>query len=840
MAAEFIKKTKFSTSLKSDSYDLPPILQNTLNHCLNFFKSSPSNKLCLVCPSKEYSAQWLAITLALNLVQKDYHKYAHEIFNAHRKYKEGDKLILNNNAIVEWVGKVDGGIKFKTKKQGRSSQPEVTVRFENIIKLQPAPPKRTALSTYRRVQEGLSKVQITPIDKLLQINTEGNRLFLKNSLCLVSNLNLFHEVDDELLINNHSVSDYFPVNKIDNEGQPALNHSPLLLSNDLINLTLYLQSHHNTVKTILIDGFYHIHIRRTDFSDIDSRNISTILFTDLTEIEHFDEIKNLGFNFLSIDEGSLVQVGNDISRNDYSPFKSFNSKLRNYLSFQSKKEICQNDLIEFTSELIHAIEANSTENEVIKIKVSLVKLFNLVSRIAYVPNTKFSGLLNENISAIEASFRKNMLWLGDSKTIIETAIAQLKTLINNFIISPSEKCIKLTQLLKENKYDYIICVTEIEVNETTEYIKNNFSDNAIHIPKIILISDFNNDDLSGSMTKAILTGWPKSNRLNRLMTGFHISELTVLYYKFEYRYHKSLQKRNLGQVHVLYEKQKGSETSYSNTFKKLFEVSEHHDGLKLTDFNIVDFELEIDKSFYSGYIADSGNVDSLKAKRIDFGNDYFMYSSESHNLLIINSFFENSDNPNIRKGKVNQISVGDVIVFISTERDILVETVEKQIKSHELEEIKYWTELWKVLLRRHFVQLRRDFKKLMTLLRQNGCEKTEAAVRTWLFDENMIGPNDNIDLEAIGHITKNRTLLENVPKVREAILHMRRWRMQASDHIIRQMKSSLSELLDESIINTEQNIDELGKITVLKVRNINESWEEIDIRYVNRLILNEI
>ena len=144
------------------------------------------------------------------------------------------------------------------------------------------------MSGYKRVIEALGKTNENPTDKILGIQTEGNRLYQKNSICLISKLISFENSISQISINSFLVDEYFKQGKIDDTGEADMK-SPLLISNNLTNLALYVTLS-DTVSKIIIDGYSAIQERRDDFHDIDAKKIPTILITDLSEIGEFEKI----------------------------------------------------------------------------------------------------------------------------------------------------------------------------------------------------------------------------------------------------------------------------------------------------------------------------------------------------------------------------------------------------------------------------------------------------------------------------------------------------------------------------------------------------------------------
>lgn len=837
MKQELIQKLQYSYTGWHATHPLPRPLKDSLQLISEFFKHNTTNKLCLVFLSKEYAAQWLSVPLALDLIKSDYLRYSDDIYNAYKKYKKGDWLILNNDAIVEWSRAESGFIYFKHK-PNRNNEEEIGVRLKDISKLQPAPNSRHSLSSYRRVKEAIFSRSNSPIDSLLEIKTDGNKLFQKSCLCLISKFKSYDDSIVDILLNHVGVSDYFKHGKIDENGN-ADEVSPLLISNNLSNLALYL-TQSRTVSKIIIDGYSAIYERGTDFSDVDSFKIPAVLITDLSEIESFENIGNYGFEFFNFTKENLELANSS----NHSPFHSLDKKLQNYISFNLIKEICENTELETITQKIHSIEKDESNNDLNTLKISLIQITNFVSRISHVPTTDEVSNLTVKINGIESLSQRSRYWLGDSNKPIEESISLLKSVIERFASTPSEKCARLKELMNANCYDYIICPTEDEAKALNDFLNASAYK---HRPQVISVADVNDNLLSNRPIKAILTGWAKSNNINRILSSFLFSELTVLFYRFENKYYNSLQRRNRKYNENIKAtiNSKGirsvSDSTKSKGFDDLYSGDEIVETTSGNSFDILDFELKLDNAWYLKYTAKGNLIDSIKAKRIGFENGFFIYSTESHKFLVINELIEKQgEKANLHRRKIEALKTGDVIALINTDRDILVELVEKNTNTKELASVKQWTELWKNLLKEYYVSIGNDFKKLVDELRKNDCKKHEVTIRTWLQDESRIGPDDNADLISIALLTNSNLLNDNISTVREAIRKMTGWRMKASDFITDKIKSQIHEFADSSIINKKISVEGLGSVVVLKVIEVSNVWENIDVRYVNRLLQREI
>lgn len=103
-----------------------------------------------------------------------------------------------------------------------------------------------------------------------------------------------------------------------------------------------------------------------------------------------------------------------------------------------------------------------------------------------------------------------------------------------------------------------------------------------------------------------------------------------------------------------------------------------------------------------------------------------------------------------------------------------------------------------------------------------------------------LAPNDNADLISIALMTNSSLLLDNIDKVRDSIRIMVGWRMKAADFIVDKIKSQVQDIAVSSIINMEIFLKGLGHVIILKVIEVSSEHENIDIKYVNRLLQKDI
>ncbi len=828
MNKDLIQKLQYTQAGQEEAHSLPLPLIESIQLISDFFSNNSNHKLCLVFPTKEFAAQWLSIPTVLFLIESDFAQFKNEIVESLEKYQKGDWVILNNEAVVEWHGRSPSGFTFKHKEY--NGVDKITISIKKISKIQPAPSSRKALSGLNRVMQAIAKNNVNPTDAILGIQTEGNKLYQKNSICLISKHISFKNSISEISINHFLVDEYFKQGKIDDTGEADMK-SPLLISNNLTNLALYVTLS-DTVSKIIIDGYSAIQERGVDFNDIDVKKIPTILITDLSEMGNFENIGEYGFDFYNFTKENLQL--DEIKK--LSPFSSFDKKLHKYVSFNLQKEICENADLESITKLIHSIDKDESVKELMNLKILLIQLLNLISRIAHPLNQNEVAVYKGMLSKVETLFFENRFYLGGSLKAIEDSISLLKSVIENFANAPSEKCARLSELMKANNYDYIICTTEDEALSLSLHL------NSLRLaqkPNVISVADVNNSLLDSEPVKAILTGWAKTNNVNRLLSSFLFSELTVLFYQFESKYFNSLQSRNKkfsGNVKSTINK-KGirSEKETENGFADLYKSEST--GETDSNFDIAEFELKLDNAQFSKYIVKGNLADSVKAKRVEFKNDKFIYLTDTHGLLVLENFHQSTNKSlYIHKSRIENLHHGDVIAFLKTERELLNNIVARQTTPKALAETNKWIELWKNLLKNHYKLLNNDFNKLVKAMREQGCDRDPVTIRSWLFDDLRIGPRKDDDLIAIAIMTNETELSDNINQVRAAIKQMTSWRMKASDFVIEQLKSKIKSTHSTIQVNSVIDFEDLGEVEILEITEINNSPDNIDIRNVNRLL----
>lgn len=823
----YFNKIQVTSTHHSTPFQLPKSITDAYNFANEEIDNGHKN-ICLIFPQRENSAQWIAFLFALDSIHKDYEKYKDEILTSYKSYKPGQLLLLNNTAIVKWVGYNNEYIMFSTRPEKNASAPIRFAKHADVIKLQPNTSERIKISTFRDASIALKKATKAAIDKLFGFYTAGNTQFMKTTTCLVDKFKDFDTVLETVLLNGEKLTDFISPQKIDDEGSTSAN-SALYLSNNIERI-IYNLERQTQIKLLVIDSISQIKDSKTNFEDINNKKIPVILITDISELKDFDLLKEYNFHTRIFDSKSFENYHRDYR----SPFHEYVTRLENFNSFKIHRDIYNNSYFEEIATQLFKLPTNERDNEYTKLKIALVNLLNKFSRICHRPDLTEIGKYKNIIIKLKDHFNLHRYRLGHYNEVLLSIINSFSKFIVSLESNSTEKNERILEIDNFN-YDFIVCFNDEEKEVLKEYLEN----------KPISIKSLTDlDEMKPKRDSHILvTGWPQLKNMQRLCYAFSYSQITFLFYEFENRYYLYWRRKQKAIIEGTETENEQKQNVFYNKgiFSEIMREAEFAENQELININkfgdIAEFELNADKAQFTRYYAGDNMEASCRARRIDFNNNVFMYATETHKFLVINELLdEKKHNARIYSRVFENLKTGDVIPFISTDRDILVDIVEKTAEPDEYRKIKKWVDLWKNCLQWKYAEINYDMNKLYNLLTYGGLKRHRGTVRNWLNDENMIGPEEDADLKVIARVCNSDELLNNISNVRDAISQMTRWRMKAADFIRDRIKSELAAITNRRTGQIKIEIEGMGSVNILRVTELVDEIQIIDKKFVNRFL----
>lgn len=819
------RKLRFGKSVEDAQFPPGAILIKAVSILTDTISTSDCPKACYVFPVKENLTYWITFLTGLLSLKLDFEQNHSTLQDKFKNLRDGDKLLLNNVAVVEFARFNENSPTIRSREHT-----EYTLWPGHIDKLQPYQGPKS-IDKDKKIKEFLPERVIVPVDKLLEINTSGNKLFCSHSIVLVSAFGKFEDFMTDHFSCESAFKELIKPDYIGEAGILDCYNSPVKIFRDLFHLQSTIQ-HGYHPKLIIIDGADRLIERLSEFDRILRKKIPILVVMDLNDTEGFSYLANRDFEFFNWNQEVISSLLPEHSI-DESPFSAFHQRLDNFCKSSIEFVECRNMPLESAANALLSIHTEETQKEISLLKGRAVKLLNQLSGIFYAISEEDTSAFKAQLNEIRERFKRLKMYIGDNVEKWDKFFQNTEQFIDEAAKGGIDKAAKFISRLWHAKSGVVILPTEAEVKSALLQVGT--ISNGIYyatVGKIInhLVPD-----------KGFIPTWLKTKKVNQLLNSFNLNELVFFYYPFEMGFHRSLVKRNLTALGYTLDKE-GTKTKYASfpleTYISGFSnlashFPENENGSEYVD--ITELEWSIEKSDFNKYHSLGEISDSLSAQRVDFEDESFMYCSDSHKLLTIIKF--NSDNNyKCQARKVAEMMPGDYIAIIGKDESGIDDLVSKQVSFKDLSDVKSKIKLWKECLYTHYENTGRDIYALIRELESAGCVKHKHTIKNWLFDKEIIGPASDDDLRSIGKLTGNNLLANQTVIIREAITQMKSWRRKAFYMVGDKIKKHITEANDISSIGASLIIEGLGEVTFHTIVSINRKQEEIDIRYLNKLL----
>jgi len=873
---DYLKRLQVDIGSTELQESLPSILTQSAGVALRLVNNDKTDKLLMWFPARKDMARWLSIITALEVIRNDYKRN----FTVKTNFVKGQKLLING-CIVEYIGEgyKEGigptiTIKYRDNKKdplGKISYIEDTSPLKEKAFFQPITTNKD-VSNANRYCSAIETLRgkIHELDNILDIRSCGNRCYFDHNVILVSPIGDTEDFLESHTINGTKLNELFLWGKLDSEGYVSLisahkiNADPsCLIASDIYGVVNYLANNPGKTKAVIIDGSSKCMDNLQALDEILNGGIKTLVVTDLFDTANLKDFISRDFQVWQWNEKWIKENILSTTPLQRSNFYSFNNSLTLFSSTEIKTEICKNDKIEkFMDKMIALGRSLSDENhEIDALKFELIKIVNEITRLVIVPDDIYLTILKSKLEELIKKFETHKQWINKEDT---DNLIDLLTSLKEYTLKPftgvNDKVSALYQFInkfisdKTSKYSrqFIIVPKSTDVDQCrlfwNKLIEN--IDNA----KIIFISyeDYlKRTDISLN-DQIIVCGWLGGDKIDHLLYSFLSGNYVFLLYHQESQWFISAQNNKKRSYEFKISADSFSDLLKSQTSEVAFLNYDPEHSIVSTDyndFNIGDFELRFKKYQYSKY-TNIGHDDEekIKAKLLIFNQNKFAFISSTHKVYEITDFLTgDSEKKEIRPTLVEDLHENDYVLFRETGRDIIREIADKALEKAGKNNLLELAETWKKPMKRNYADHLNDFPGLIQRLRDSGCTKHTTTIRQWLFDENVIGPHDEFDLDIIAKALNDEELRNNIDEVKNAIREVRSAHLQASEYLKKKLLESLPKLLDNkdklnNLLNGEEqilNIEGIGQAKLLKVDEVAHDWIEVSIRQVNRLITKE-
>lgn len=854
----FLGKITVSVCGDASEYVLHPLIKTSTCLALKALASPTHNKLVILLPNRIDSARWITTLCALEIMRQDFNKHS----TASVIFQRGQKLLMGR-CVVEFVEErfePQGERMFICVKcsDGTWHIPlDRKLRFQPADTRRPLSPMKKVCDTYRAAQLNDSR-----LDMVLGIRTHSNLALFHDHLLLISKIGTTEDFLRNNCINGTRIIDLFMWGRLDSQGNISKMKTEqveavptCVVSSDLFGSAHYIAETGKT-KGVYIDGAAgFLNCLQIMDDEILKKNIPVVVLADLYDSEYLEHLTERGFRIWQWNNKNVIAANCLEVTPRTSPFYSLNHSISNF---------CKNDITVAEcpcADLCDAVRdirrLDRIISEIAQLKepyCGLVSVILELSRMVRIPNKDWFVSTRNRIQNIRDTFISYRMWVSDeTMKLLDSVINNIFSFLEILEQGDNPKLTEITSLINDKPSSrFFIVVNKIEdVAATTDYIRSVISSEQLPSIRILPISECISTERTNSSPHVILCGWMGYEKMRGFFHSHKFDQITLLLYPFEKKWYGSARHR--------WNKQ-NNYSIRSEDFSPIFTIPKSelhiidHEVEKpiifpeKDDFDIIDFELKMNSYKYAGYAATRPGDEVIKAHLLIFSQNKFSFITERHKLLVITDVIKGrAAHQDIPYKRIEDLLAGDYVIFRESDKDIIREIADKGLEKQGLSNIRKISQLWKLALRDKYMSMNENTEKLSVLLRQHGCARTVFTLKKWLNDEDTIGTKHESDIDAIAKATGYKLLNDNLTKVKEAISIVRGAHLQASGFITRKLLTVLPSIIDseqdQKDFSVEEaivlDLDEYGKVNILRVEDIGRDAMDIEVKWVNRLLTKE-
>lgn len=848
---------------------LHPAIKIGLAATIECFSGSEFKRLVLLLPRREDYAFWISFLSTLWVMKDDF-----ELDYKKAKLTTGNKIKLNN-CVVEYI-------KEELSPDGRTwlmwvrcSNGNYAFRLDREYTVVPFNTGKP-LNKMERVIEAYkqSKMVGFPLDELLNITANSNFNIFKNCVVTVSRRSKFERFIDNYSLNGTNLKKLIMVGKLNQEGIPvcistdaADNTVPTcIVSSDMFRLSGYIENFAGAdrpLKGVVIDGADICDDNLQIFDDyLFPNDIPVTVVADYSDRRSIKNLQERGFKVLHLND-QLLPNDSVSSAVKSGPFSKIEKNINNCRNLTIHIETINKDqnIVNLYPKLFSLENIGDSQNvdQILRdCWVALLLITLDISKKWHIPPQSYFIKSIEKLDNAELQFKSRMMWLPeDVKNNFNDVLLSIRQILENFEAATCHKLTNIEQVIKKSVHIKTIMLTTDEVEARAAasfwcqklYPYAESPSTGILNPAVEFtpFSKLEEKRLTHHKTGlTALSGWPGRERFLSTLNLFFSPRICLFLYEpekkwFESAYSEWKRITGISSDSKILEKMFNIK---SNEAVRLFNnktIQEDKSGKHEQDDEDVFFKL---KGYQlSRYISTSQDLDTVKTKYVKFSDGRFAFMTESHMHYVVSELIHKKNASEIPRKKTEELKMGDYILFLDSDRNIIRDIADRWLERENKSLMRETAALWRQSLMKKYDRLGRDVTKLSELLCASGCSRTTTTLRKWLFDDDIIGPQDyERDLRCIADATGDIALKEKLLDVRTAIGNLRSLHMQAASLVRERCIAKLSSSLDTKNMSQQDamilDVEDI-KAKILRIEEIGSEWLRVKHSEINRLHVME-
>jgi len=670
---------------------------------------------------------------------------------------------------------------------------------------------------------------------------------IKSTVFYVTVVTGAKELIKSININNRSVDEILLIGQADYKGQiknamsgqmsgiPAITLSPDLFS------VVEAISRGIEVQSIILDiSSNMLNVQLDALDQLCRQKYPVVFLTDMEGSLDLRMLSDRGFNIWRWNEDSITKDLYEFSNT------IIDRKTRN----------CANSVIEYctakSAEICDSLKLLYKHREDVKLQSPIVaSIYGSLFEYTLIALRSITPVGPERIQKVKNELEECRDKLIDEKRYISDELYEnLQFVVNNLLQVYSSdftfpKINLLLSKITEGNYKKInIIISEKEdKNNVLIYWKNKLDENGIIADIEILYPDEFIGHYSLDSDITVITGWFNKQAMQRILFSYNAEKYLILLYEYENKWknaHASMWRDsyNKDENKDIVKKSLGKEIHYVIKDYIVSEQDTLHQDHFTDDMEEIDLILREHK--YRKYISNH-ETETIEAIPVGFAGGFFAFFTPTRKLITVTEIIVNRAKK-ISIKPANELNVGDFIVIRETQKDLIREIADLILTASGKEQCRQKASEWRDALTIEAVFC--EFDDLYDRLYSAGCTKDKLTVKRWLNDEDTIIPQDKSDLIAIATALNDSELLEKTDEIYAAGRTVMSAHIKAGRVISEKLRRCIA---DEIYLKQRIDpyniyhliplyIDDVGKVNVLKITDINKEPVIIEAGNANKLI----
>ncbi len=842
---------RIAGKLQSSRESLP----HFLGLLLSAAESPDRRSCCFVFPEASRVACTAAALLALSKLTHGFDELAREY--AQRKFEIGQRVLVRpTRHVYEYAGvwNLQDGHPDRFKLRVPESRDARSLPVSEILRLEP---------TYRKLPKGqintrLGQPEQSELDTLLGLASGGNKSLFKNQVMYLASRAKFDAFSEATALytsqNGESkggwLRETLPWGSVNEDGslvssnQYQIEGEPLLaVTHSVENVAEASALAEPFSRVVFADGPDRLTRNLQAFDEItDSQKL--IVVAEHESDDDLSVLEDRGCRAWRVSPEE-IRLGHSGSDDTGSVFfdKTFNAA-DNYQNLKLDTHLCRNEQLEAAADNLQQASRHVDRFEGDEeTKRCLTRLFHMLfsfSDRCAPPGVQEKNEILERLGTLERDVEHRAIWVPAEVTEhLRNVCLALRELVSaeatDSWIGPA-KGEALLEALKANqapgKKTMVVTRYPDSVDTTRRWLQGK----GIDVP-VMWYRHFPETEACDTI---ILLSWLNAERFGKLVRRYAAPHVCLLSYPFERKWLRQFSSR-FSQNNASGQPDISERSRLLGLPEDLLSSTQgapvqSRTGPQSPDpFSIFEIENRIMRRRKGSPPATRASHDTSPARYVGFVGDAYAHLTENYEMTIVTDMIrdDTSSMSSIPVLTGDRLQTGDLLLFREgSERNVVRLFAEELMGPDLYAEQRALATSW----RRALLSLGGNAKELHRYLRSYGLRRIEVTVRSWLRNENIIGPMKQSDLEIIVRAVGKERLPDQPAKIWEAIEVIRGIHIRAGYKISEWLLAELAEKRD-LIAYEEASVDlDFGRFWVVEVEESGRDLEQYPAGQVNRLL----